>query len=102
MQLSWNIRAAEAEDQESQPHWSFKGDFELNPQGDQILVFTGSLESPTFVFGAHYHRDSWDEDGASDDHTSARPDGLSDHSFVLLGNNESLAGANAVYDASLG
>lgn len=42
--------------------WSIDGSFYLATSGDQFFVYTGSLETPTLVFGFNYQSKNWATD----------------------------------------
>lgn len=54
---------------------SNSGNFFLSGSGDQILVYTGSLASPTFITALHSNGSTW-ESNATSSNTSAIPSGL--------------------------
>ncbi len=68
--------------------WSKSGSFNMSASGDNILVFQGTKESPTFIYGIGWARGaSWITEGEVSPKDSYVPSSLSEanHTVVNLG-----------------
>lgn len=55
----------------------------ISTSGDQLIVFTGPIHSPMFIYGVNTGADVWDRGSDSAQHASDIPEGLTDGSSAV-------------------